>query len=82
MASGLVLGLTLILTLTLTLTLALTLALTLTRNVLPFAASQSFANPSSSQTDERFAQRSPPLLAPPRHLSSSHRGDRGGSAMT
>ena len=37
----------------------------MTRNVLPFAASQSFANPSSSQTDERFAQRSPSLAATP-----------------
>ena len=37
----------------------------MTRNVLPFAASQSFANPSSSQTDERFALRSPSLAAIP-----------------
>ncbi len=58
----------------LTLTRALTLTLTLTRDVpaeqsppkRPFAASQSFANPSSSQTDERFAQeRSPSLAATP-----------------
>ena len=57
--------------LTLTLTLALTLTLTMTRNVLPFAASQSCANPSSSQTGEKFALRSPslaaiPAAAPPR----------------
>ena len=57
----------------LTLTRALTLTLTLTRDVpaeqsppkRPFAASQSFANPSSSQTDERFAQRSPSFAATP-----------------
>ena len=67
LASGLGIGLTL----TLALTLTLTLALTLTRDVLPFAASQSFTNPSLSQTDERFALRSPslaaiPAAAPPR----------------
>ena len=43
----------------------------MTRNVLPFAASQSCTNPSSSQTDEKFALRSPslaaiPAAAPPR----------------
>eukprot|EP00964_Phaeocystis_antarctica_P050222 scaffold29127_cov78-Phaeocystis_antarctica.AAC.3 len=71
LASGLGLGLTLTLSLTLTLALALTLTLTKTRNVLPFAASQSCANPSSSQTGETFALRSPslaaiPAAAPPR----------------
>ena len=43
----------------------------MTRNVLPFAASQSCTNPSSSQTGEKFALRSPslaaiPAAAPPR----------------